>query len=102
MEDNNNPKNAGKPGSWYVKWATLHYIDLDGEEQEIDMIPDCMNIKNPDDGDDAYEFTGDDSEDEDEEHICHTCSEKMNDEDFQKGKMCCDKPMFHNDEDDSE
>jgi hypothetical protein len=42
------------------------------------------------------------SDDEDEEHICHTCSEEMNDEDFQKGKMCCDKPMFHNDYDDSE
>ena len=62
MEDNNNPENAGKPGSWYVKWATLHYIDLDGEEQEIEMIPDSMNVKNPDDGDDAYEFTKDEDD----------------------------------------
>ena len=66
MEDNNNPENAGKPGSWWIKWTTLYYIDLDGEEQKIEMEPDCMNFKYPDDGDDAYEFTGDDSEDEDE------------------------------------
>jgi hypothetical protein len=33
-----------------------------------------------------------------ETHDCKTCGETMNDEKFKDGKMCCDKPMFHNDE----
>jgi len=44
-------------------------------------------------------------EDEDEEpepHTCKTCGETMNDVDFQYGKMCCDKPMFHQDYDPDE
>lgn len=38
-------------------------------------------------------------EEEDEPHICKTCGEEMSDDRFNEGKMCCDKPMFHNDED---
>ena len=37
-------------------------------------------------------------DDEEETHDCKTCGETMNDEKFKDGKMCCDKPMFHNDE----
>jgi len=39
---------------------------------------------------------------QDEEHTCKMCSEMMDDEAFQQGKMCCDKPMFHDDHDDEE
>jgi len=43
-----------------------------------------------------------DDEDEDEPHTCKTCGETMNDANFQEGKMCCDKPMFHDDHEDDE
>jgi len=33
---------------------------------------------------------------------CHTCSETMSEERFQAGKMCCDKPLFGDDEDEDE
>jgi hypothetical protein len=32
-------------------------------------------------------------------HMCKTCSEPMKHPDFEEGKMCCDKPLFHEDED---
>ena len=38
--------------------------------------------------------------DEDTEpHVCHTCGNHMSDNDFQRGKMCCDHPLFHGDHD---
>lgn len=32
-------------------------------------------------------------------HICKTCSTTLTNEQFEYGKMCCDKPMFHDDHD---
>jgi hypothetical protein len=41
--------------------------------------------------------------DEDTEpHVCNTCGNHMNDNDFQRGKMCCDHPLFHGDHDDED
>lgn len=36
------------------------------------------------------------------EHVCKTCERSMSDADFQNGKMCCDKPMFDDDEDEED
>lgn len=44
----------------------------------------------------------DEEEEEEEEHLCKTCGEVMSDERFQEGKMCCDKPLFHDDEDEED
>jgi hypothetical protein len=35
-------------------------------------------------------------------NICKTCGEEMSDKRFNEGKMCCDKPLFHEDEDEDE
>lgn len=45
-----------------------------------------------------------DKDDIDDEtvHCCHTCCTVLTDEEFYKGKMCCDKPMFHDDYDESD
>lgn len=40
-----------------------------------------------------------DSDSEEEEHTCKSCNETMSDKSFKDGKMCCDKPMFHDDHD---
>jgi hypothetical protein len=34
--------------------------------------------------------------------LCHACGETMSEEHFQEGKMCCDHPLFDEDEDDDE
>jgi len=47
-DDNNKPESWGKPGSWYIRWGTLHYFDKHGNEQE--MEPECepdIEWKNP-------------------------------------------------------
>jgi len=35
-------------------------------------------------------------------HECRSCGETMSHERFEKGKMCCDKPLFGDDESESE
>lgn len=30
-------------------------------------------------------------------HLCKTCNKIMTNENFEEGKMCCDRPRFHND-----
>lgn len=32
-----------------------------------------------------------------ERHICKTCTTELTDAQYENGKMCCDKPMFHDD-----
>lgn len=34
------------------------------------------------------------SEDEDEDRLCYSCEQRMSEERFQEGKMCCDDPIF--------
>ncbi len=34
--------------------------------------------------------------------LCHSCEEVMSEERFQKGKMCCDHPLFGDDEEDED
>jgi len=50
-------------GSWYIKWNTLHYINKDGEEVEVEPtgdIEDAHDYKRPDSVD--YDFGDSDSE----------------------------------------
>jgi hypothetical protein len=104
VEDNNEVRDK-TPWSWWVKYDTLHYYDNNKVEHTID--PDYRAT----DGDFKYpshkEFDDEEEEEEEEDdeddiHICKTCNEPMNNENFEKGKMCCDKPMFHNDEEEEE
>lgn len=37
IEENKKAKGS-IPGSWYIKWDILHYIDNDGKEKEIEPI----------------------------------------------------------------
>ena len=37
-----------------------------------------------------------------EQHVCKTCGQAMSHKDFERGKMCCDKPLFGDDEDEDE
>jgi hypothetical protein len=37
-----------------------------------------------------------------EARVCHCCGETMSEERFQAGKMCCDTPLFGDDEEDEE
>lgn len=55
MEDNNKSENEGKPGSWWIKWAILYYIDIDGKVKEIER-QETDDMKYPDESEDAYEF----------------------------------------------
>lgn len=87
----------------YVRRATLkeELIELeewagnrDLSKEFIDLAKGYWMMK-------RYQEDSSDSDSEDEEdeerHICHSCNEELSDDDFQKGKMCCDKPMFHDD-----
>ena len=38
-----------KPGAWYILWDTLHYIDQDGNEQELEGDAHELDYKRPDD-----------------------------------------------------
>ena len=38
---------------------------------------------------------------ETEPHTCKTCTTTLTDQQFNDGKMCCDKPMFHDDYDEN-
>jgi hypothetical protein len=49
-EENEKKENEGEPGSWYVRWDTLHYCDDDGEwrEHELNLNwDDCDAYKRP-------------------------------------------------------
>lgn len=35
---------------------------------------------------------------DEEDHTCHSCGTTLTDAEFEKGKMCCDMPLFHDDE----
>lgn len=37
-----------------------------------------------------------------EPHTCKTCTTTLTNQQFDDGKMCCDKPMFHDDHDEDE
>ena len=42
-------------------------------------------------------------EDEEKEpHTCHSCGTTLTDAEFEKGKMCCDQPLFHDDEEEED
>jgi len=89
-----NKKCKGKenvPGSWYISWDVLYYIDEDGNEQQLE--PACAgeaDYKRPVEIEETIE------------HTCKMCNETLTDEQFKNGKMCCDKPMFHDDHEETE
>jgi hypothetical protein len=37
------------PGAWYIMWDTLHYIDQNGDEQELAGCTGEADYKHPDD-----------------------------------------------------
>jgi len=46
-EEANIPAMAGKPGSWWIKWDILYYVDKDGNEHEHVGIQDEGERKRP-------------------------------------------------------
>lgn len=95
-----------KKGLVFVKWNLLHVRIGDKDEDEddknwlqIEPELDVCELKRP--SDITIEKKSDWLGEEDEEqelHICKNCNDTMTDENFKEGKMCCDKPMFHDDE----
>jgi hypothetical protein len=43
----NIPAMAGKPGSWWIKWDVLYYIDKEGNEQKLEGSQDEGERKRP-------------------------------------------------------
>jgi hypothetical protein len=41
------PPNSTKPGYWYIYWDTLHYYDVNGEEQQIESCGEDTEYKHP-------------------------------------------------------
>jgi hypothetical protein len=46
-DEANIPAMAGKPGSWWIKWDILYYVDKDGNEHEHVGIQDEGERKRP-------------------------------------------------------
>ena len=72
-----------------------HYFDMDWWFCE-DCAPCCFCVYHADE--ECKCDCHSEIEEEDEPHTCHTCSTTLTAAEFEKGKMCCDKPMFHEDE----
>jgi hypothetical protein len=67
------------PGSWYIKWNTLHYIDANGKAMTIEGGEDEPSMKRPDDTD----FDEDDHLDDDAEFNPQPDSDEEDDDDEQ-------------------
>lgn len=109
---------AVKNDWFYVKWNKLFICDADmkvvAEVEPLECLdatqfdfkrPDSAKVVEADDYHiEAIEQEEGDAEDDDEEdvHVCKSCGTNMDDDKFQKGKMCCEKPLFHDDEEECE
>ena len=65
----------GNPGSWYIKWATLHYTNEEGEEETIEgeifesdyKQHESLEVSDSSSSSEQSETEEEDSEDESEE-----------------------------------